>query len=91
MDHNKVTDYLALMKLLIDSQVALLNYQTKVEALFEMVLQKDLIDYPSLKLHVYLRALGDSVGSAISFTDDIMEALSIITTLLRGTERPILV
>lgn len=89
MGHSKVSDYLLLIKYLVDSQESLLEYQMKVEAMVEMALKRDLIDYPTLKLHVYLRALGDSVGSAISFTEDLMRALNKITSLLMESGEPI--
>ncbi len=88
MDHSKLSDYLFLIKHVVDSQEALLEYQSKVEFMIEMVLAKDLIDYPTLKLHVFFRALSDSVGRAVSFTEDLMSALNRITTLLMNSEEP---
>ncbi len=89
MDQKKLTDYLFLIKHLIDSQEALLEYQTRVELMVEMVLANDLIDYPDLKLHVYLRELSDAVGRATCITEDVMGALNEITTLLMNSGEPI--
>jgi hypothetical protein len=81
--------YLLLIKHLVNSQETLLEYQTKVEAMVEMVLAKDLIDYPTLKLHTYLWALSDVVGKAKSLSEDLMSALNRITTLLMHSGEPI--
>ena len=89
MDQNRVTDYLLLIKHLVDSQETLLEYHTKVEAMVEMVLAKDLIDYPTLKLHTYLWALSDVVGKAKSLSEDLMCALNKITSFLMNAEEPI--
>ena len=51
-----------------------------------MVLEKDLVDYPALKLHVYVRELNDSVKRAVFFTEDILDILKRITTLLMASK-----
>ncbi len=89
MDQEKVTDYLFLIKRVIDSQETLLEYQSKLESIVEMTLERDLIDYLAMKLHVYLRALSDSIGGAVSFTEDLIAALNKISTLLMNSEEPI--
>lgn len=78
-----------LIKHVIDSQEPLLEYQTRVETMVEMVLAKDLIDYPALKLHIYLSALSDSVSRAIGLSEDLMGTLNRITTLLMNSEEPV--
>lgn len=88
MDQKKVTDYLFLIKCLIDSQEALLEYHARVEAMAEMVLENDLIDYPALKVHVYLRELRTSVSRATCSTKDMISALNRITTLLMYSGEP---
>ncbi len=89
MDKCKVSDYVLLMKQLVDSQEVLLEYHIKVEAMVEMALAKDLIDYPALKLHTYLWALSDLVGKAKSYNEDIISTLNNIVTLLTNLGEPI--
>ncbi len=83
MDHSKLSDYLFLIKHLVNSQETLFEYQSKVESMVQLVLERDLIDYPALKLHVFINELSDSVERAIYVTDDIMSALNGITNFLR--------
>ncbi len=89
MDHSKLSDYLFLIKHLVDSQETLLEYQSKVESMVQLVLERDLIDYPALKLHVFINELSDSVERAIYVTDDIMSALNGITNFLMDIESSI--
>lgn len=89
MDQKKVTDYLFLIKYPVDSQETLLEYQCKVDAMLEMVLARDLMDHPELKLRSYMWALSDAIGRAKSFSEDLMGALNRITTLLIKPENAI--
>lgn len=82
MDHNKVSDYLLLIKQLSESQVLLLGYQSKVEGIVEMASDLDLRDYLGLKLDASLRALNDSVERAVFFTEYLINRLNRIATLL---------
>ena len=88
MDQKKLADYLFLIKYLAESQEVLLEYQTRVEAIIQLVVGNDLIDYPALKLHLYLRELSDSVERAVFLTEDVMGTLHRISNLMtcnRGT------
>lgn len=81
MDQNKVADYLLLIKLQIASQETLRDYHLQVEAMVEMVLAKDLIDFSTRKLHNYLWALSDLVGKAKSLNQDLIGTLNNIAKL----------
>jgi hypothetical protein len=73
MDQNKVTDYLLLIKGLIDSQESLLEYHSKIEAMVEMALAKDLINYSAGKLHDYLWVVNDLVGKAKELNRELLD------------------
>ena len=89
MDQKKVSDYLFLIKCLTDSQEALLHYHSKVEIMVETVIAHDLIDYPTLKIHLYLKELRGTVAKATYITKDMISALNMVTTLLMYAGEPI--
>ncbi len=85
MDGKKVTDYQFLIKIIADAEESLLEYQAKFEAMIEIVLERDLIDYPALKLHVYIRELNDSIDRSLRLTEDLTSALNRIISLLMNS------
>ncbi len=82
MDQKKLADYLFLIKYLSESQEVLLEYQTRIDAIVQLVVGNDLIDYPALKLHLYLRELSDSVERAVFLSEDVMSTLHRISNLM---------
>jgi len=88
MDQKKVSDYLFLIKCLIDSQEALLNYHSKVENVVEIMIENDLNDYPTLTLHLDLKELRGAVATATCITKDMISALNRITTLFMYAGEP---
>jgi len=57
------------------SQEVLLEYHAKVEAMLEMILAKDLVDYPQEKLHDYLWVVSDLVGKARKLNGELLDML----------------
>lgn len=75
MDQDKQLICQSLIKRQLASQEALLGYHTKVEAMLEMMLAKDLVDYPYKKLHDYLWAVSDLVGKARELNVELLDML----------------
>jgi hypothetical protein len=57
------------------SQEVLLEYHFKLEAMVEMMLAKDLIDYPPAMLHVYLWAVSDLIAKAKTINTELLNTL----------------
>jgi hypothetical protein len=72
MDQSRQLNCLSLMKYQLASQEALLECHTKVKAMLEMILAKDLVDYPQAKLHDYLWAVSDLVGKARELNGELL-------------------
>ncbi len=74
------------MKHQLASQEVLLEYHAKVEAMLEMLLAKDLVDYPQAKLHDYLWAVSDLVGKARELNGELLDMLVGMVPLLEVSE-----
>lgn len=64
MEQAKTSQFFSLIQKQIVSQESLLEYHFKLEAMIEMILTKDLIDYPPAMLHDYLRVINDLIVKA---------------------------
>lgn len=82
MDKNRLSDYTSLMKQHLISQEILLEYHSKVEAMVEMLLMKDLIVYPRAKMYDYLWVVSDLVGKARELNEALMDDLMYTMTSL---------
>jgi hypothetical protein len=74
------------MKHQLASQEVLFEYHTKVEAMLEMILAKDLVDYPQAKLHDYLWVVSDLVGKARELNGELLDMLVEMMPLLEVSE-----
>lgn len=70
MDQNRLPDYLSFIKYQLKSQEVLLEYHFKMEAMIEIMLTKDLTDYPPAMLHDYLWVISDLIGKAKDLNKD---------------------
>ena len=75
MDQKMLSDYSTVIKHQIAAQESLFEYHTQIEAMIEMILAKDLIDYPKPKLHDYLCIVSNLVGEAKGINEDIINRL----------------
>lgn len=72
MDQSRLSDSTSEIKFQLASQEILFQYLSKVEAMVEILLAKDLIDYPSAKLHDYLLVISDLVDKARTLNEDLI-------------------
>lgn len=84
MDQNRLPDCLSFIKHKIISQELLLEYHSKVDAMVEMIMSQDLIDYPMEKLHNYLWVISDLVKKAKQLNEELLNAMLRITTETTG-------
>lgn len=75
------------MRYQLASQEVLLEYHAKVEAMLEMILTKDLVDYPQAKLHDYLWAVSDLVGKARKLNGELLDMIVEMMPLLEESAR----
>lgn len=75
MDKVRLSDYCLAIKDQLSLQEMLLQHIAKVEALVEILLVKDLIDCPRIKLHDYLLVISDLVDSARSINENSIGSL----------------
>lgn len=87
MDQNQRLNCLALTESQFASQEALLEYHAKIEAMVEMMLAKDLLDYPREKLHDYLWTISDLIGKARKISSELLDMLTKLMSLLEVSER----
>jgi hypothetical protein len=64
------------------SQEVLLASHAKVEAMLEMILAKDLVNYPQTKLHDYLWTVSDLVDKARKLNEELLDMLVRMVPLL---------
>jgi len=88
MDQSRLSDYLALIKQHINTQEILLEYHSKVEAMVEIILSKDLINYPKDQLHNYLWVVSDLVIKAKELNEGLLGTLLNITSSIIKSEAP---
>ncbi len=86
MDQNQRLNCLSLTKSQFVSQEALLEYHAKIEAMVEMMLAKDLLDYPREKLHDYLWTISDLIGKARKLSSELLDMLTKLMSLLEMSE-----
>lgn len=82
MDQSRRLNCFSLMKLQLASQEGLLEYHAKVEAMLEMILAKDLVDYPREKLHDYLWVVSELVGKAKELNWELLDMMTEMMPLL---------
>jgi hypothetical protein len=75
MDQVRLSEWLSLMKQQLASQEVLLEYHFKLEAMVEMMLAKNLIDYPPAMLHDYLWVVNDLIGKAKELNKDLLDLI----------------
>lgn len=75
MDQVRLSEWLSLMEQQLASQEVLLEYHFKLEAMVEMMLAKDLIDYPPAMLHDYLWVVNDLIGKAKELNEDLLDLI----------------
>ncbi len=86
MDQNQRLNFLSLTKSQFASQETLLEYHVKIEAMVEMMLTKDLLDYPREKLHDYLWTISDLIGKARKLNVALLDMVAKLMSLLEISE-----
>jgi len=74
MDQNRLTEQVSFIKKpIIPQQESLLEYLTKIEAMVEMLMARDLMqDYPQSTLYSYLWALSDLIAKTKELNEAFM-------------------
>jgi hypothetical protein len=86
MDQNQRLNCLSLTKSQFASQETLFEYHAKIEAMVEMMLAKDLLDYPREKLHDYLWTISDLMGKARKLNSELLDMVAKLMSLLKISE-----
>jgi hypothetical protein len=73
MDQVRLSEWPSLMQRQLAVQEVLLEYHFKLEAMVEMILTKDLIDYPPAMLHDYLWVVSDLIDKAKQVNEDLLD------------------
>lgn len=86
MDQSQRLNCLSLAKRQFAAQEALLECHAKIEAMLEMMLAKDLLDYPREKLHDYLWTISDLIGKARKLNSELLDMVAKLMSLLEISE-----
>lgn len=81
MEEIRLSESLPLIRAQLISQETLLEYQLKLESMIEMMLAKDLIEYPKTKLHDYLGVIGDLLDKSRELNENLIGVLVKIISL----------
>jgi hypothetical protein len=75
MDQGSLSNCYSTVKNQLALQEVLSQYLSKVDAMIEILLARDLIDFPSTKLHDYLLVMSDLVDKARSTNENSIDRL----------------
>ena len=88
MDNSSLSDSINLIKHQFASQEQLLKYHSKIDALIELILAKDVFIYPTSKLHDCLLIIGDLICIARKLNKESMNSLCRIIAVLINLKMP---
>jgi hypothetical protein len=83
---DRISDLLLVIKHQMASQELLFEYIVKVEAMVEIILSKDLMDFSNEKLHNFLWIISDLIVKAKELNEKLMDISDKITPLLNQSE-----
>ena len=88
MDITRLSEYCDLIKKQFASREYLLEYHSKIEALIELILTRDLLLYPISKLHDCLGIIADLIGNAKTLNEEAIGSLAEISASLIDLKEP---